>query len=335
MEQEKQIERKVYQYVLSHKMFAQGDHVLVALSGGGDSVCLLHLLLSFGKELGIRISAAHIHHGLREGADRDEDFARELCEREGVDFYSRRVNVREMAQKEGTGIEETARALRYEKLWEIADEAGAGKLAVAHHMDDQAETVLFSLCRGSGIRGMAGMHPVAGKLVRPLLCLEKAEIEAYLSTRQLEYMTDETNEDMAYTRNRIRRQILPALCEGVNAGAVSHLAGFSETMAQLGEYLSDQIEEARASCLLEAEDLPGARMVLSVPALMALPAFLQTQILHLCITETAGQRKDIGQVHTKAVLGLCEGISGKEVMLPYQVRVRRDYDRLCFYLGDP
>ncbi len=334
MEQGKQIERKVYQYCLSHQMFVQGDHVLVALSGGGDSVCLLHLLLSLRDTLGIRISAAHIHHGLRESADRDEAFAKQLCETYGISFYARRVDVKETAEKEKMGIEEAARDLRYEQLWDIAKEAGAHKLAVAHHMDDQAETVLFSLCRGSGIRGMAGMHPVSGQLVRPMLCLERAEIETYLSERGLSFVTDETNEDLAYTRNRIRRQILPMLCEEVNAGTVSHLARFSETMAQMGEYLSHEIEEAKANCFLEAGDLPGTRMVLSIPALLSYPVFLQREILHLCITETAGQRKDISTVHTESVLGLCHGISGKEVNLPYQVRVRRDYDRLCFYQGD-
>ncbi|MCR5283069.1 MAG: tRNA lysidine(34) synthetase TilS, partial [Lachnospiraceae bacterium] len=330
MEQKKQIEGKVYRYCRVNEMFARRDHVLVALSGGGDSVCLLHMLLSLRDVLGIRISAAHIHHGLRESANRDAEFAKELCEAAGIDFYTERVDVRNKAESEGKGIEEAARELRYEQLWRIAEAAGADKLAVAHHMEDQAETLLFSLCRGSGIRGMAGMHPVSGRLVRPLLCLKKEEILLFLSQSGLSYMTDETNADMAYTRNRIRTQILPLMCEEVNAGAVSHMARFGETMAQLGEYLSGQIGQALAECQLEREELSGAGMVLSIPKLLSYPDFLQTEIVHLCIARMAGQRKDIGAVHTAAVLGLCEGISGKQVMLPYQIRARRDYDRLCF-----
>ena len=322
-------EEKAFGYLSAEKMTTDGDHVLVGLSGGADSVCLLLLLLSLKDRLGIRVSAVHVNHGLRENAARDEAFCKALCEKEGVTLQTVTEDVKGRAVQEKCGLEEAARLCRYEALYREADRIGATQIAAAHHKSDQAETLLFSLCRGTGITGMAGMHPVSGRLIRPLLCFEREEILSYLAAKGQDYVTDETNADNRYARNLIRNEVLPLL-SSVNANAVAHLAMAAERMRLLSGELSEVTKEALSCCILE-EAGSGKQDVflrLSIEKLLTYRPFLQKEIIREAVYRAAGARRDLTAAHIDAVYQLTQGQSGRKADLPYGVRASRSFDEL-------
>lgn len=202
---------KVIKTVSQHGMISSGDTVGVGLSGGADSVALLHILATNKDKLGIKIiKAVHVHHGIRgEEADRDLEFSKDFCEKLGVEFISFNVNVPEEADKTGESLEECARRLRYECF----EKVDCNKFATAHNLNDNAETLIFNLARGSSLSGLCGIPYVREKYIRPLLDCTRAEIEEYLNENQLNYVTDSTNLSDEYTRNKIRHNILPLLFE--------------------------------------------------------------------------------------------------------------------------
>ena len=194
--------RRVVKYIQEEKLLEQQDRVVVALSGGGDSVCLLSVLVKLREEMGLKLLAVHVHHGLRgEEADRDMEFSERLCRELKVKFDCAMADVKGTAQEMGLSLEEAGRKLRYEFLEKKRVEFGGGKIAVAHHKDDQAETILYHLCRGTGLKGLGGMSPRRETVIRPLLCVGKEEILAYLREEKLEWCLDSTNLETEYTRN--------------------------------------------------------------------------------------------------------------------------------------
>ena len=192
------------------------DCVLVGLSGGADSVCLLHFLHYLAKEKHFALSAVHINHRLRKTAVRDQQFCVDLCKKLDVDLFVQSVNAKQTAAEQDLSPEHGARKARYEAYKKIARQWGATKLALGHHLDDQAETFLLNLLRGTKAKGLAGIplrRPLTPRveIVRPLLCITRAETEDYLAQNGLKYVTDETNFDDTFTRNWIRNELLPLL----------------------------------------------------------------------------------------------------------------------------
>lgn len=264
---------QVLRFIREQGLIKRGSTVAVGFSGGADSVCLLAVLCGLRALLHIELLAVHVNHNLRgEEAQRDEAFCRDTAARFGVPFRAVSVNVRERAEADGLSTEEAARMLRYEAFEEICEAYGkerqpqqgsgaaetdgrgyGGKavqreaagasasrkmlLATAHHADDQAETILLNLLRGAGLRGLSGMEAKRGRLIRPLLCVSKKEILAWLSERQLPYVTDSTNLENDYTRNYLRNCILPKLCEAVNERAPQHILKAGACCGEADAYL--------------------------------------------------------------------------------------------------
>src|SRR6266849_6993841 len=203
-------------------MIQGGETVLTAVSGGADSVALLDVLRSIGSEWSVSLHAIHVHHGLRAEADDDAEFVRALCARMGVPLSVERVSVKGGPPWEG--LEAEARRARYGAFREVARRVGAQRIATAHTADDQAETVLMRLLEGAGPRGLAGIAPVRGLLIRPLLEARRADIEAHLRARGLAWMEDASNRDPRFLRNRIRHDVLPFLERSVDPGIAAGLA---------------------------------------------------------------------------------------------------------------
>ena len=201
----------------------KGGVILCAVSGGRDSICLLDYLHTLGQERGFTAAAGHLNHLMRPTAQRDEDFVRSFCARRGIPFYTERADVYALCGTWGLTVEETGRRARYEFLQRTAETIGAEKIATAHHQNDLAETVLLQLLRGTGPQGLTGIPPVRGNIVRPLLDTPRRDIERYIAEHELAYVTDETNGDTAYARNRLRLEIWPEL-EGINPRAAEHIA---------------------------------------------------------------------------------------------------------------
>ncbi len=279
-----------------HMLPPEGGVLLCAVSGGRDSVCLLHYLASIAPEHGFTVAAAHLNHQMRPEAQRDEDFVRELCRALDVPFYTEAAPVYEMAERWGLGVEETGRRLRYDFLFRTADAIGAQRIATAHHAQDQAETVLLNLLRGTGPEGLGGIPPVRGRIVRPLLQTSRTEIEDYLQAHQLSHVEDSTNEDTHYARNRLRRELWPRLAI-INPALERAIGRTAEIVRSENAYLD----------ALAAERLPAEGTAVETAALLAAPEPLRPRMVRLLLERMPTGKKDVGAVHIDAVLALTEG----------------------------
>lgn len=239
------MQEKVYEYMKKHRMTQPGDRVIAAVSGGADSVCLFWLLAQQMQRGEILIRAVHVHHGLRgEEADRDAAFTEKLCQRFDVPCRIVRRDVAQIAAQEKMSVEEAGRMVRYQILEEMAkewdEEAADGRecrIATAHHQGDSAETILYHLFRGSGLRGLSGIAPVRERVIRPILCVQKNEITAFLEKIGLDWCEDSTNGENHYMRNRIRNELLPWAEQHVNAQAAAHIVQAGERIAQVENFL--------------------------------------------------------------------------------------------------
>lgn len=236
------MEEIVLRTIQKHRMFAPGQNVIAALSGGADSVALFHFLFSQQKQLGIVVAAAHFNHALR-GPQADEDavFVQNLCGQYGVPLYLKKAQ----AKPPKAGVEEWGRRQRYAFFEELAQRENA-KIATAHTLSDNAETVLFRAARGTGPKGLGGIPPVRGPFVRPLLEVSREKVEEYCAANGLQYVTDATNEEVKYSRNRIRLKVVPAL-EAAHPGAVLSLGRLAADMRELDAYMEEQAEQLLAN----------------------------------------------------------------------------------------
>ena len=302
-------------------MIGQGETVVAGVSGGPDSVCLFFLLKELCLEREAHLYAVHVHHGLRGAeADGDEYFARELCEREQVPLRVFSFDVRERAARERLSLEEAGRLCRYEAFREEAERLGGARIAVAHHMDDQAETVLFHLFRGTGIRGLCGMDPVRGDIIRPLLCVRRSEILEWLQQKKLSWRTDSTNASTEYMRNRIRGELLPYVRQYMNPQADRHVAEAARELSEVEEFLERKTEEAFRLCVRMEEQA----CFLFENGFSSLDPVIRKRLLRRCMEETGGLR-DVERVHIRMLEELMDKQTGSQADLPGGRSARREY----------
>ncbi|MBP3656119.1 MAG: tRNA lysidine(34) synthetase TilS [Clostridia bacterium] len=270
-----------------------GDHVLAAVSGGADSMALLHLLCAVRGRLSLRVSCAHMEHGIRGGASlEDMAFVQTACSALGVPFYGERTDAPALAAQLHTGIEDAARRLRYAFLRETAKRIGAQHIALAHHALDQAETVLMHACRGSDVRGLCAMRAAADGLIRPLLAAEPGELRGYLVSIGASWREDETNHDAAYTRNRLRHHVLPAL-EQAYPGAARALARLAAAAQRDEAYFSDEIRAREIEMIPLADGTAILRSALEPLPDALLGRVIARALAAAGVSQNAGAIEDI------------------------------------------
>jgi len=308
-------------------MIRAGEHVLVAISGGADSTALLLCLLQLAPALGIRLSAAHLNHCLRgEESESDEVFVRNLCKGLGLSLICEAIPVSPSGCAARGNLEETAREVRYDFLSRAAHQAGAQKIALGHTQNDQAETVLMRLFRGSGPRGLSGIQPVLGGLfIRPLLECQRREITAFLNGQGADYREDSTNRDVHYRRNRVRLELLPYVEKHLNPNAVRTLARHAAVAREVSDYL-----EKHAADALETVREPAKEGVsLSVKKLLELHPLMRKMSLRLALREIRGSLRGINERHVEAMVSLClPGQSGRKIELPGDHLAARQFHSL-------
>ena len=318
--------RKVYDTIKKSEMICQGDSVIVGVSGGADSVCLLSVLKNLQMSMDLKLTAVHIHHGLRgEAADRDRDFVIQLCQTLHVPCECFQTDIREMAQAQHLSEEEAGRLFRYECFEQVRQQKQASKIAVAHHMDDQAETVLLNLFRGSGLKGMAGIPAVRDVIVRPLLKISRSDIEEYLKKHQIAYRNDATNFETEYTRNRIRLDILPYVTEHINPAAVSHIAETAAIAADICRYIEKQAAAIGRTMIRQVSADDYTVLEIDAAVFINQDIAIQRELLRQVMNRLAGGLKDIRAVHIEMFRELFEGQVGRQVDLPYQLCAKRTY----------
>ena len=321
----------IREFIREHDMLVPGDRVIIGLSGGADSVSLLMILSELKKELNIELFAVHVHHGLRgKEADRDSAYAQELSENLGVPFVCVHANVAEYARVNGVSEEEAGRHLRYRILEEQRLFRHAAKIAVAHHADDQVETVLYNLFRGSGLKGLGGMRPVRDAVIRPLLSVTRKEILAYLEEKEISYCEDSTNSGTDYIRNRLRHEIIPAVRERINEGAPSNILQAAKTAAA-----ADACFERTARRILESvgirERREGGGVIsigISAEILKQEEPIVRQYVIRQMIGETYLSLKDIASVHVEEAEKLLFKPVGRRIQLPDGGYALRTYEEL-------
>lgn len=303
----------------------RGSTLLLALSGGADSSAALVLLDGWCREAGVTLAAAHLDHAIRDESGEDAAFCAALCARFGVKLYSRRVDVPSLAAAEGKGVEEAARDARYAFFAEVMAAEGIGVLVTAHHADDNLETILMRLVRGSGLRGLCGIPPMrecaGGVLIRPFLHMTKAELEAVCTTAGISWRTDVTNADTAYTRNRIRAEVIPALA-ALEPTILRRAADTADALRADAAYLDDAAQRLYAACPTpDCVDLSRLRTA---------PAALRWR-LYARLTAAVGGGM-LEQVHLRALDRLLKKENGS-LSLPGGVTVLAWGDKLRFLSG--
>ena len=330
-DERQKMKKEVLAYIKQNKMINKKDVILAGVSGGSDSMAMLHLLKELQQKLDFILRVVHVHHGIRgQEADRDSSFVENICREWQISCCVYHYDVPGLSREWKLGEEETGRIVRKEafqkeisackKQWSDSRSPGAGiKIALAHNQEDLAETMLHNLCRGTGLRGLCTMRPVDGEIIRPILCLSREEISNYLKEEHISHIQDSTNLSDGYTRNRIRHHILPALEQHVNTKAASHMAETAARIFQAEEYL----EQQGSLALNEFHTDTGYYFT---ERFFSQPQIIQTYALQQAMENLAGRRKDLTAVHYEKVLALYEMQTGKRISLPYHMEARRDYE---------
>ena len=327
---------KVINFINKHRMLEADDLVAVGVSGGADSVCLLHLLWRLSAKIPCRLIAVHIDHGVRAESAQDAAYVERLCRKMDIPFFLKEVDMGGYAKEHGLSLEEAGRKLRYatyeEALMQYRRRDQNCKIAVAHNANDRAETMLFHIFRGSGMRGFRSIQPVREHVIRPVLCLERGEIEQYLADQDLEYRTDSTNDGDEYTRNRIRHHILPYAEQQICSDAVAHMGELADILAETEDYLERQTERIYKVCVEEVsaervDDGPESLCV-TCSQLLSEDPVIYKRVLLVCMERLTPYRKDITGQHIADLAELMEKQGSKKLSLPYKIMAYKEYDKL-------
>ncbi len=323
---EKKTLRTVAHTIGTHRMFQTGDTVLVAVSGGPDSVALVHILSALAPKYELQIAIAHLNHCLRPNeSDRDQAFVAALAKQLEIPIYVERQDVRRYQKSHHLSLEEAARQVRYRFYRRIATQYGYDKIALGHHSDDNAELVLMFLLRGSGPSGLSGIPPVRNDIiVRPLINLQRTDILHYLAARDLGYVEDSSNRDLQFLRNKIRNGLIPGLQAEYNpnlTGSLNRLAFILDAEEKWIESLIQPI--LKAALVLEQQ----SRLGLSLTHLKHQPIAVQRRLIRKAIFRIKGNLRRIAFAHIEAVLSLAQkGPRSGMLDLPDGIRVFRDQD---------
>jgi tRNA(Ile)-lysidine synthase len=327
-----------------------GDRVGVAVSGGADSVALLRLFVELREALGVVVCVAHFNHKLRgKASEADEKFAAKLAAQHGVEFFVERENVRAKAKRERANLEDAARRARYAFFEQLVKEGRVSRVAVAQTADDQAETVLAHILRGTGLAGLAGIHPQAGIVFRPLLAIRRAALRAYLHGKRQSWREDASNRDETRTRSRIRHKLMPFLEKKFQSSVVEHLCQLAELAREDNTYLDfaarlrvhEVAKEIGAGISVPVGEFAGIQK--GSPKTSGTEKFPEAKTLALkkrmvreIVKRVKPRTGELGALHVEAVLHLAQsGHSGKILQLPGGVDVRRTQDSLVFCAAAP
>ena len=316
---------RVREYILVNNLIEENEKVLIAFSGGTDSLALLGILQELREALHIELGACHVNHMLRgKDAEADEAFCRETAERLSIPFYSTAVDVHAHAEEKGMSFEAAGREIRYAFFKEIMVNHNYEKCATAHHLDDQVETVLLNLMRGSGLNGLTGMSSKREQYIKPLLFLKKEELSDYLEDHQMVPREDDTNQDNVYQRNKVRNELIPYIRENFNEDFPETIWRMSELLKEDLDYIQKQMEKMKSFYVREGKN----RSVVIEKDAFREPKAMVTRLLFDAISTVKGDLSDIEEVHIKDMIALQTKETGKLIDIKDAVIARNDYGNL-------
>ncbi len=309
------MEKKVLETIKKYNLIEDGDKLVVAVSGGPDSITMLDILNEIKNEkiIDFEISVAHINHMIREEAKSDELYVKNYCEEKNIDFYSKSIDVLKLANNNKTGTEEMGRIVRYKFFDEVLEKTGSNKVSIAHNKNDKAETMIMNILRGSGISGLKGIEPKRGKYIRPLIECERYEIENYCKEKNLNPRIDKTNFDNTYTRNKIRNIVIPYIKQEFNPNIINTLSRLSELVVEEDDYIENKVKKAYETLLIKEDK---KEIILDLKKFNEEEKVIKSRIVLYTITRLLGNCQGIGKVHIEDIIKLCSNNIGNKFLTP-------------------
>ena len=315
------MEEKILKTIKKYNLISNGDKIVVAVSGGPDSMCLLNILKNLRPKFSTELFVAHINHMIREEADSETEYVKNYCEKNNIKCFIKRANVLEMAKEQKKGTEEMGRIVRYDFFEYVANEVSADKIAIAHTENDNAETILMNLMRGASLEGLKGIEPIRGKYIRPLIECNREEIEKYCEINKLDPKFDKTNNDNTYTRNKIRNLLIPYIKKEFNPNIIETLNRLAVLARQDATYFNKIVKESYADILLHEninnlnENLEK-HIILDLKKFNKLEYVIKSRVLLYTINKLLGTTKGIEKINIEDMIKLCEKNIGNKYLIP-------------------
>ncbi len=309
------LEEKVLETIKRYNLLQEKDTVIVAVSGGPDSMCLLNALVNLKEKLKLnKIAVAHVNHMLREEAQEETEYVKKYCENKNIEIYIKYANIKEISENNKISEETAGREERYKFFEEIESKINANKIAIAHNLNDNAETVLMHFIRGTGINGLTGIKPYRdGKYIRPLIECDRKEIEEYCKEKNLNPRYDKSNLDINYTRNKIRNLLIPELKENYNPNIISGINKLSRIVLKEEEYINKILLETYNEILLQKED---NKITINLRKFNKLDEYIKERLIIYIIAKLFGDARGIENIHVFDIVKLCEKNVGNKYLTP-------------------
>lgn len=315
------LEEKVLKTIKKYELIKNGDNIVVGVSGGPDSMALLSTLLKIrnSSKIQFAITVAHVNHMIRKEADEETEYVKKYCKEKQLQCYVKKENVEQLAKTEKIGTEEAGRNLRYSFFDEVAKKVGANKIATAHNSNDNAETVLMNIIRGSGTTGLKGIEPIRDdKFIRPLIECTRSEIEEYCRNEKIDAKIDKTNLENIYTRNKTRNMLIPYIQENFNPNLISSINRLSELARQENEYIEKQVQESYKRIIIEENigKMANNTIIMNLKEFNKLDLVIKNRLMIYTISKVLGTSQNLEKVHIEDLVKLCENNIGNKYLTP-------------------
>ena len=315
------MKQKVQKTIQKNNLIQQNDKIVLAVSGGPDSLAMLNILNDLKSEMKFDFVVAHVNHMIREEAESDEKFVEQFCQKINIPFFAKRIDITKIANTKKIGLEEAGREERYKFFDEIMEQTKANKVAIAHNKNDKIETIIMNVLRGSGISGLKGIEPIKSqKYIRPLIECERKEIEEYCQQKNLMPRIDKTNFDNHYTRNKIRNVVIPYIKSEFNPNIISTIDRLSDLVKEEDEYIEHQVEKVYNEILIEEKMKPLEKALpyisLNLKKFNQQEKVIKSRILLYTITRLLGTCKGIEKIHIEDIIKLCGNNIGNKYLTP-------------------
>ena len=316
--------KKVLETITKYNLIESGDRIVLGVSGGPDSICMLEILNQLKEKIGFEIFVAHINHGIRENATIDEQYVENYCKKLNIEYYILKVKLKEFAKENKLGLEEAGRKIRYNFFDEVLEKTKSNKIAIAHNKNDRVETIILNILRGSGVLGLKGIEPKNGKYIRPIIEIDRAEIEEYCLNNQLNPRIDESNFENEFSRNKVRNIVLPYIKEEFNPNIIETIIRLSDIVSEENEFLEEETKKQYNNILIDEINLEKnvynsnkeSTIILDLKKFNNLNKVLEKRILLYAIKRIFGSTKNIEKVHLEDMIKLCNNNIGNKFLTP-------------------
>lgn len=307
------LKEEVLKTIETYNLIEKNDIIVIGVSGGPDSICLLHVLYGLKEKLGIEIVVAHVNHMLRDVADLETEYVQKFCKKLGIECYVKKADILEISKTQKKGTEEVGRQVRYDFFDEVAKKTNSNKIATAHNSNDRAETVILNILRGSGLSGLKGIEPIRdNKYIRPLINTDRQDIENYCNDNKLEPKYDKTNNENIYTRNKVRNTVIPYIKKEFNPNIIKTINRLSSLATEENEYLQAITKQEFENLLIEKTE----NIILDLHKFNSLNLVIKRRLILYTINEVLHTTNGIEKVNIDDIIKLCKNNIGNKYLMP-------------------